>query len=135
MIKKLYALLVFVFTYSIGYAQDDSNESTMENTVEQKEMKQVKRKVEKSEAKAEKEKKQAKDLKKQEKLEKQVNSKSKAISKQENQIEKLQSQLEKGKLKGTLSPVDIQKMDDKIVNIQMKVMKEQEKLKKLKRKM
>lgn len=61
--KKLFALLVFVFTYSIGYAQDDSNESTMENKVERKEMEYVKRKVEKSEAKAKKEKKQAKDLK------------------------------------------------------------------------
>ena len=61
--------------------------------------------------------------------------KSRAIDKQESQIERLQNQLEKGKLKGTLSPVDIQKMDDKIVKIQLKVMKGQEKLKKLKRKM
>tara|TARA_R110000868_G_scaffold168916_1_gene403752 strand:+ start:15 stop:422 length:408 start_codon:yes stop_codon:yes gene_type:complete len=134
--KKLFVLLVFAFTCIIGKAQDDSNESTIENTVvQQNELEQVKRKVGKSEAKAKKEKKQAKDLKNQEKIKKQVNSKSKAISKQEKQIEKLQNQLEKGKLKGTLSPVDIQKMDDKIIKIQMKVMKDQEKLKRLKRKM
>jgi len=43
--------------------------------------------------------------------------------------------LEKGKVKGTLSPVDIQKKEDKIAKSQMKIMKEQEKLKKLNRKL
>ena len=54
---------------------------------------------------------------------------------EKKQIEKVQSQLGKGKLKGTLSPVDIQKKEDKIAKGQMKIMKEQEKLKKLNRKL
>ena len=37
--KKIIMLLVFAFAYSFGYAQDDSNDSTMSTSVEyQKEM-------------------------------------------------------------------------------------------------
>ncbi|TLP77574.1 hypothetical protein [Maribacter sp. ACAM166] len=134
--KKLIVLMLVVLTYSIGYAQSDSLELTNETTVErQKEFKLVKKKVEKSEAAAKKAKKEVADLKKKEKFKKRYNVKEKSIIKQEKQIYKLKNQLEKGKLKGTLAPVDIQKMSDKIVKIKLKVMNEEEKLKKVKHKM
>lgn len=133
--KKIIALLMFILSVSIGNAQSDNSETTIEPTTEQvKEMEQVKRKVEKSKDNAKKAKKEAKELKKTKKLKKELSAKEKSISKLERQVEKLERDLEKGKLKGTLSPVDIQKINNKILKVKMKIVEEHEKLNKIKRK-
>lgn len=133
--KKIIALLTFILYISIANAQSDNSETTIEPTKEQvKEMEQVKKKVEKSKDDAKKAKKEAKELKKIEKLKKQYSTKEKTIAKLERQVEKLERDLEKGKLKGTLSPVDVQKINNKIIKVKMKIVEEQEKLNKIKRK-
>lgn len=43
-------------------------------------------------------------------------------------MEKLQKQLEKGRLIGTISPMDMQKIEDRITKIKLHIVKDQERL-------
>ena len=65
------------------------------------------------------------------KLEKQIAAKKKKIKKNEKQIRKLNAKLEKGIVKGTLSPVDIEKLNSKIQKLQESNLKNTQKLNKL----
>ena len=79
--KKVLVLLLFMLVSSFAVAQSETPNSSTEITVDQeKEMDDVKKKVDRAEAKAKKEKKEAAAKKKEEKLKKQINSKEKSIS-------------------------------------------------------
>ena len=133
--KKIIVLLVFTLCFSIGNAQSDDTETTTAPIKQQiEEIEQVKKKVEKSKSDAKKAEKEAKELKKAEQLKKQYVANEKSITKKEKQVEKLERQLEKGKLKGTLSPVDIQITNEKLAKIKMKIVNDQQKLNRIKRK-
>ena len=68
---------------------------------------------------------------KEEKLQKAIASTKKGIAKNENQILKLKSKLEKGKAKGKLAPIDIDKINSKILKMNAKTVKNKLKLEKL----
>ncbi len=134
--KRYIVLLFLIFIFSAGHSQGTPTD-TIQNSAEElkRELREVRKKVAEGEAEAKKARKEAAAKKKKEKLKKEFNSKAKAIGKQEKKVEKLQKQLEKGQLKGTLAPVDIQKIETRIAKIQLDILKDQERLQKLKRKM
>ena len=133
--KKVIVFLLLVFMFSAGHAQGTLIETAQSTSEQAKaEMEEVRRTVAKSEAVAKKAKKEAAAKNKEDKLKKKYNSRVKAIDKQEKKIEKLQKQFDKWRLKSTLSPLDMQKIENRIIKIQLHIIKDQERLKKLKRK-
>ncbi|WP_281542986.1 hypothetical protein [Maribacter aestuarii] len=136
--KYFLQLLIFIF-FTVApvmvTAQEDNLPADKVVVVdEQEEAKEVKRKVEKAEKEARLLDKKEKEAKKVEKLKKEIKSREKSIDKDAKKAIRLQNKIEKGKIKGTLAPVDIQKMEEKILDLNAKILKNKGKLDKLKRK-
>jgi len=133
--QTLLLAFLFVFTISISSAQSEDHNTPALAKEEAKERKMVIKKVEKEEkkaAKAEKElKKEEKEEKKEKKLVNAIESKQRVISKNEKKVVSIQQKLAKGKEKGKLSPVDIDKMNSKIDKLQLGIARDKEKLVKL----
>ena len=139
--KKL-LLLLFVITVSTSNAfaqeQETPKDSIAISAIAEEERHAVIAKVEDAEKQAKKEKKQAQKDKKaekkkvaEEKLKKSIASKRKDIAKDTKQIAKLKSKLDKGSAQGKLSPVDMEKLKEKINKLNIKTAKNKDKLTKL----
>src|SRR6056297_70540 len=124
-------LLLIAITF-VTQAQESESTKPVKTAVTQSEdaLKAVKKKVNDAEKKANKKKKKAKKTEKEakkkekkEKLKKDIESNEKEIEKYKNQLVKLSDKMEKGKAKGKLAPVDIQKIDDKIRKLNIRIAK------------
>ncbi|NNK19237.1 MAG: hypothetical protein HKP49_08810 [Maribacter sp.] len=133
----LYSILLLL-SINITAAQSEDHTTTVLAKEDVRERKMVIKKVEKEEkkaAKAEKElKKEEKEQRKERKLENGIVTKQRTISKNEKKVISLKQKLVKGKEKGKLSPVDIDKMNSKIDKIQLEITRDKEKLAKLMKK-
>ncbi len=133
--------LITLFTISLCSMQAQSTpekHATNEVKLEPKEDAQLKRKIEKAKkatAKAEKAQKVAeKKLRKKEKLAQAITARQKSIRQAESKVERLEDKLVKNKRKGKLSEVDEDKMNQKIDKLKTKMIRDKEKLAKLRRK-
>jgi lipopolysaccharide export LptBFGC system permease protein LptF len=117
---------------NITAAQSEDHNTPALAKEELKEQKMVIKKVEKEQkkaAKAEKElKKEEREQKKERKLENALVAKQRTISKNGKKVLSLQQKLAKGKEKGKLSPVDMDKLNSKIDKLQLEIAKDKEKL-------
>ncbi|NNK75858.1 MAG: hypothetical protein HKP42_07325 [Maribacter sp.] len=133
----LYSILLLL-SINITAAQSEDYTTTVLAKEDVRERKMVIKKVEKEEkkaAKAEKElKKEEKEQRKERKLENGIVTKQRTISKNEKKVISLKQKLVKGKEKGKLSPVDIDKMNSKIDKLQLEIARDKEKLAKLMKK-
>lgn len=137
--KQLVILSVLMLLSSnLSHGQSEEQHKILVDKEAINEQKEVIRKVEKQEkkvAKAEKEgKKKAKAEKKAKKLIDNIKAKEKAITKNENKVVSIQHKLKKGTERGTLSPVDIDKMNAKIDKLSATIAKDKEQLEKLQKK-
>ncbi len=139
---KKFALLLFVIIVSTSNAfaqeQETPKDSTAVLAIAEEERLAVIAKVEDAEKQAKKEKKQVQKDKKaekkkaaEEKLKKSIASKRKDIAKDTKQIAKLKTKLDKGSAQGKLSPVDMEKLKEKIHKLNIKTAKNKDKLTKL----
>lgn len=84
--------------------------------------------------KAEKEKKHAeKELKRREKHQDAIKKRENAIQKKEREIVKLENKITKKKIKGKLTPIDEMEMNQDIDKLKLNIMRDKDKLAKLKR--
>lgn len=137
--KQLVILSVLMLLSSnLSHGQSGEQHKILVDKEAINEQKEVIRKVEKQEkkvAKAEKEaKKKAKAEKKAKKLIDNIKAKEKAITNNENKVVSIQHKLKKGTERGTLSPVDIDKMNAKIDKLSATIAKDKEQLEKLQKK-
>lgn len=137
--KQLVILSVLMLLSSnLSHGQSEEQHKILVDKEAINEQKEVIRKVEKQEkkvAKAEKEaKKKAKAEKKAKKLIDNIKAKEKAITNNENKVVSIQHKLKKGTERGTLSPVDIDKMNAKIDKLSATIAKDKEQLVKLQKK-
>ena len=103
-----------IVTSSYAQATAAKQEQVVISGTKKKELNLVKEKVAAAEKQAKKEKKEAKAKAAEEKLNKKIDALSKSIAKDKKQITKLASKIEKGKAKGKLAPLTIDKMNGKI---------------------
>jgi peptidoglycan hydrolase CwlO-like protein len=138
--KALFSFIAILIISVSSYAQEttQNGDSLSILAAAEKEKQLVIAKIEKAEKEAKRaqkaEEKMEKEQKRAEKLKKEIRSREKSIDKDEKNAIKLQNKIEKGKIKGTLAPVDIQKMEEKILDLNAKILKNKGKLDKLKRK-
>lgn len=109
--------------------------SSLESKKVQKKVKRAEKEAKKVEKAEKVEKKLEKAAKKREDLIDDIAGKKKNIAKDERKIIKLREDMELDKIKGKLSPNDITKINKKSDKLKLGVVKDQEKLRKLERKL
>lgn len=149
--RTLFCIPFLLLSFVVTYAQENETAKdsiTNANTIAAEELIAVEAAVEKAkqEAKVAKEaekarKKEEKALKKAEKEEKKkekladaIVEKKSDISEDQLDIIKMESEMQRDKLKGKLSPNDITKINDRIRKRKERILKNQDKLRKLERK-
>jgi septal ring factor EnvC (AmiA/AmiB activator) len=145
-IRLFYAFVFFLVATPFSLAQENEvkNDSMVKVKQAEMEVKAMQEKIDQAEKEAKKAQKDAKKAEKaQKKLEKEakkladlkddVSDKKKEIAKGERKINKLQEDMEVDKIKGRLSPNDIDKINKKIEKERLYLVREKEKLRKLER--
>jgi len=134
-LKKIIISIFFGFSAITMVLAQTEQEKPIQNEVSVKEQikeeKEVRKKVKKAKKESKKRSEEEKSLKKEQKLEQQIASKKKKIKKNDKQIKKLNAKLEKGIVKGTLSPVEIERLNLKIKKLQESNLKNTQKINKL----
>ena len=140
---RLYtACAFFTLCISFSYAQEEVKNDSLLRIEQAEQAKMLQAEIEKAEREAKKAEKEAKKaekaLKKKEKaakkredLKDKIVDKKKDIAKRERKINDLQEDMELDKIKGKLSPNDIDKIDRKIEKERLRTIKDKEKLRKL----
>ncbi len=130
----------FLLAANGSYSQETGSgvDSVLIKEREAKERKQIEKKIEKAEKRAKKAEKEAKKIEKEEKkrkkLEASIRSKQKSIDRDEKKMIRLEEKLLRDDAKGKLSPVDKAKLNSRIQKLKTGMVKDKEKLKKLRRK-
>jgi hypothetical protein len=135
-IMNRFLIFFFLFACFFGttYAQEPSTKRVGTPEEVSAEFKEVQKKVKKAEKKAKKEAKKGEEKEELGKLKKALAAQRKDVKKEEKKLAKLKANLQNGKQKGTLSPVDVEKMEKKILKQENRLGQQQVKLKKLERK-